>query len=263
MKKLFLAAVTAFALSSGIARAQIDFSAGAGTIVFDPTNFGQLLEQVGVSQEQLTQLVTTYNEIVQVYGMAAKIWNSVNEIVGANQWAPSLADGGIRNPLPFAAADSPAWIGGLNDPSALPFGPQYLAQNTVGGDPTIYNDGSQLGAEILKAIRVLSSIQAVSTNHLASIETRIAGLNQLFNQLAAIGTLQETDSLSARLHSELNYAASQQVQAQQVMAAAQLQLAVLENNQRQIQYQDELKGVEADCAASKAGGSVLMFAACK
>ena len=145
--------------------------------------------------------------------MATKIWNSVNEVVGANQWAPGLADGGIRNPLPFAAANSPEWIGGLNEPSALPFGAQYLAQNTVGGDPTIYNDGSQVGAEILKAIRVLSSMQAVSTNHLASIETRIAGLNQLFNQLAAIGTLQETDSLSARLHSELNYAASQQVQA--------------------------------------------------
>jgi hypothetical protein len=154
-KRLLLATMASIALFAGEARAQIDFSgglAGPGTVVFDPTAVGQLLEQVGVSQEQLTQLVTTYQEIVQVYGMATKIWNSVNEVVGANQWAPGLLDGGIRNPLPFAAAASPGWIAGLNDPSTLPYGAQYLGQATVGGDPTVYNDGTFPGAELLKEV---------------------------------------------------------------------------------------------------------------
>jgi hypothetical protein len=37
-------------------------------------------------------------------------------------------------PLPFVASASAGWVGGFNDPSALPFGSQYLTQNTVGGD---------------------------------------------------------------------------------------------------------------------------------
>jgi hypothetical protein len=257
--------MASIALLAGEARAQIDFSgglAGPGTIVFDPTAVGQLLEQVGVSQEQLTQLVTTYQEIVQVYGMATKIWNSVNELVGANQWAPGLQVPGLLNPLPFAAANSPGWIGGFNDPTSLPFGSQYLSQNTVGGDFTVFQDGTFAGNELLKAIRTLSSMQAVASNHLGSIETRIAGLTQLFQQLANIGTLQETDSLSARLNSELNYATSQEVQAQQVMSAAQLQLAVLENNQRQWQYQDEGIGIKNACSSVAAAGGTIAFAAC-
>ena len=265
-KRLLLATMASIALFAGEARAQIDFSgglAGPGTVVFDPTAVGQLLEQVGVSQEQLTQLVTTYQEIVQVYGMATKIWNSVNEVVGANQWAPGLLDGGIRNPLPFAAAASPGWIAGLNDPSTLPYGAQYLGQATVGGDPTVYNDGTFPGAELLKEVNSLASIQAVATNHLAAIETRIAALGQLFNQLAAIGTVQETDSLSARLHSELNYATSQQVQAQQTMAAAQLQIAVRESAQRQWQYQDEGVGIKNACSSVAAAGGTIAFAACR
>ena len=75
-----------------------------------------------------------------------------------------------------------------------------------------------LAPRLLKAIRSLSSMQAVATNHGQSIETRIAALGKLFSQLADIDTVQKTDSLSARFNSELNYAKSQQVQAQQTMS---------------------------------------------
>jgi hypothetical protein len=186
----------------------------------------------------------------------------VAELVGADQFAPSLNDPAIRNALPFAAADHPGWVGGFNDASGLPFGAQYLAQNTVGGDPTVYNDGSFGGGELLKAIQSLSSMQAVSTNHLQIIETRIQGLGDLFAQLAAIGTIQETDSLSARLHTELNYANSQVGQAQQTMSAAQLQIAVLDNNQKQWQYQDEVLGITNACGSVAAAGGFVSFAAC-
>src|SRR6516165_7591528 len=67
-KRLLFATMASIALFAGEARAQIDFFgglAGPGTVVLDPTAVGQLLEQVGVSQEQLTQLVTTYQEIVR------------------------------------------------------------------------------------------------------------------------------------------------------------------------------------------------------
>jgi len=261
MKKLLLlASVTVLALSSiSPARAQIF---GPGSIVFDPTAVGRLLEQIGIQGQQLDQLVQTYSEVVQVYNQATNIWNSVSGIIGADQWAPGLNDPTMRNPLPFAAADHPAWVGGFNDPSGLPFGAQYMAQNTVGGDPTVYNDGSFAGGELLKALQSLSSMQAVSTNHVQVIENRVLALNDLFAQLGSMDTLQNTDSLTARLNNELNYANSQQSQATQVMSAAQLQIAALDNNQKQWQYQDETLGITNACSSVAASGGFVSFNAC-
>lgn len=255
MRKLLFAGVAAIALLAvQPARAQL--------AVIDVKAIAQLLAQLGVENQQLDQLLLTYAEIVQVYTMATNIWGAVEKVVGADQWAPDLSDAGIRNPLPFGAADHPGWVGGLNDPSSLPFGAQYQNQNTVGGDPTIYNDGTFVGNELLKTVRALSSMQAVATNHVQAIETRIAALGDLFSQLASIGKLQETDSLSARLHAELNYANSQQVQAQQVMNAAQMQLAVLQNNQTQWMYQDECIGQQAACASAGNAASFITIPAC-
>ena len=255
MRKLLFAGVATVALLA-VQPARADLP------VIDFTAIGDLLEQIGIQGEQLDQLILTYNEVIQVYTMATNIWGAVEKLVGADTWAPGLNDPGIRNPLPFAAVDHPGWVGGLNDPSALPFGAQYLAQNTVGGDPTVYNDGSFVGTELLKTVRALSSMQAIATNHVQAIETRINALNDLFTQLANIGKLQETASLSARLHSELNYANSQQVQAQQVQSAAQMQLAVLENNQRQWMFQDEANGVTAACATAAQAASFVTIPAC-
>jgi hypothetical protein len=231
--------------------------------VVDVEAIGHLLESVGIEGQQLTEMIATYNEIVQVYGMATNIWGAVERVVGADQWAPGLTNAAIRNPLPFAASEHPTWVGGFNDPSGLPFGSQYMNQNTVGGNASIYDDGSFVGSEILKATRSLSSMQALASNHVQAIETRIYALNDLFVQLGNIGKIQETESLSARLHTESNYANSQVVQAQQVMNAAQMQIAVTENNQRQWMYQDEANGIKAACGSARAAASFLIISACR
>lgn len=230
--------------------------------VIDAAAIADLLQSIGIETDQLTQLIQTYEEVVQVYTMATNIWGAVEKVVGADQWAPGLTDPAIRNPLPFAAADHPAWVGGFNDPSQLPFGGQYMTQNTVGGDASIYDDGTFVGSELLKATRALSSMQAIASNHVQAIETRINALSDLFGQLASIGKIQETESLSARFHSELNYANAQVVQAQQVQAAAQMQLAVLENNQRQWMYQDETNGIKAACSSASSAASFVTIPAC-
>jgi hypothetical protein len=257
MRKLLLAGVAAIGLLAAAQPVRADLP------VIDLTAIGDMLKSIGIETEQLTQLIETYNQVVLVYNQATNIWNAVEVLVGADQWAPGLRDAGIRNPLPFAAVDHPGWVGGLNDPSSLPFGAQYLNQNTVGGDPAIYNDGSFVGTELLKTVRALSAMQAISTNHVQAIETRIYALNDLFARLANIGKLQETESLSARLHTELNYANSQVIQAQHVQSAAQMQLAVLENNQRQYMYQDEVNGVLSACATAAQAASFITIPACK
>lgn len=255
MRKLLLASAAAIALlTTQPARADLP--------VIDAAAIGHLLESIGIEGEQLTQLIETYAEVVQVYDMTTNVWNSVAQIVGVDSWAPELTGDAARNPLPFAAADHPAWVGGFNDPSGLPYGAQYVSQSTVGGNPSVYNDGTFPGTEILKAIRSTAAIQAVATNHVASIENRIIGLNNLFTQLASIGTIQQTDSLSARLHNELNYANTQQIQATQIMNAALLQRDVRENNQLQWAYQDEAIGIQSACNNVAAAGGFITIPAC-
>ncbi len=253
MRQLLLAGIAIIALI-GPARADLP--------VVDFTAIGDLLEQIGIQGEQLDEMIATFDEIVQVYTMATNIWNSVAEVVGADQWATGLNDPAQRNPLPFAAADHPGWVGGYNDPSSLPFGGQYLSQNTVGGDTSVYKGGDFVGAEILKSIQSVSSMQAVATNHVQAIENRITALTDLFSHLASIGTIQETDSLSARLHTEANFAHSQQIQAQQVMAAAQLQRDARESNQQQWLYQDEANGIKAACGSAASAASWITIGAC-
>jgi hypothetical protein len=163
--------------------------------------------------------------------------------------------------LPYAAADAPGWIGGFNDPAGVPFGSVYAQQNTVGGDASLFDDGTFAGQEIFKAIRSYSSIMGVANTHLQSIEDRIAGLTVLFNQLDALTKLIESGMLQSRFNDELNYASAQQAQATQTMSAIAMQQAAFDNNQRQWMYLDETNGITAACGSVQtAGGSVLWIA---
>jgi hypothetical protein len=261
MKKLLLAAVSVIALSAAplTANAQI---VGPGQVVFDPTAVAQLLKSVGIEGEQLTQLIQTYEQIVQVYNMTTNVWNSVHQLVGAGDWAESLKT--VTIPFPFGAGAWGAWLNGTNDPSGLAFGPQYLKQNTIAsGDPSFMQDGYVVGGELFSMVRSVSAIQALANIHLQTIDTRIAGLGELFSHLATIGTVQQTNSLSARLHNELNYAQSQQIQAQQVMNMAQLQHDAWELRQRQISYMDEQTAVRTACANVAAAGGFVHVPVCQ
>lgn len=255
MKKLLLSGVAACAIAYACpVRADLP--------VIDVTAIGDLLEQIGIQGDQLTEMIATFNEVVQVYNMTTNVWQSVAELVGADQWAPGLSTSTMRNPLPYAAAQYPRYVGGFGDPSGLPFGAQFLAQNTVGGNPGVYLDHSFTGGELFKEIQAFASMQSTATNHVQTMENRIAALGDLFTKLASIGTVQETDSLSARLHNELNFMNSQASQAQQALAAAQIQRTVFESNQRQWQYQDETNGIAAACGSVAAAASFVTVPAC-
>ncbi len=253
MRKLLLAGAAVLPLLFGA-------PAHADLPVIDVSAIARLLQQLGIENEQLTQLLITVKEIEDVYVEATQIYNSLSELVGADQWAPGLR--AERNPLPFTAREHPGWVSGANDPSSLPFGSYYMGANTIGGDITVYQDGSFVGGEFVKAIRSIATIQSIASNNILSIENRILALGDLFERLGSIGTLQETDSLSARLHSEANYAHSQQVQSQNLRAAADQQLAVLTYNQRQYEWQDEKNGVKTACGALAAGPSAFSLAEC-
>lgn len=260
MRKLLLAGAAIVAFHVPQANAQI---IGPGTTVFDPTAVAQLLKSVGIETQQLTQLVQTYTQIVNIYQQALAIYNAVDQVVGVDKLAPELQQNWLTNPMQFSPDDTPSWIGGLNDPTSLVYGTKYLQQAVVGGDFSIYNDGPGIVTELQREIRALASIQAEANHGILSIENRIGNFAEvLFGELAGIETLQQTNSLSARMTYELNIASSQQVQAQHLMDAAHLQLAVNESRQRQWQYQDEANSIEATCAAVQQAGGTMKWAAC-
>jgi hypothetical protein len=261
MKKYLMAGVALITLAgSPDARAQLIPAAG-GVLVFDATNAVNFLKSIGIEGEQLTQAIATLQEIIQVYEQAKLIYGSVAEVVGVGEWAAGLLTDIARNPLPFGAGEHPAWVGGFNSPAGVPFGNQYLAANTIGGDIAVYN-GTFVGGELVKAVYSISTMQALATNNIMAIENRINALGALFTHLASIGSIQESDSLIARLHAEANYAHSQQIQSANLHAAAEQQIHVLEYNQKQWQYQDENNGIAGVCQSLAASPDPLYVPDC-
>lgn len=266
MRKILFAGVAALSL--------IVFSpsqpARADLPVIDVTAIGHMLEELGLQGQQLDEAIQTlaeivqvYNETVQVYNMATNIWNSVAENVGVGGIASDLTAAFLRNPLPYGTTQHPGYIGGLNDPSGLPFGGQYVTQNTVGGNPGIYDDDTFMGKEIKKRIYSISAAQALATNHMLSAEQRLIGTAGLFAWLANMNTIQQTDSLGSRLKTELNYINTQHVQMQGMLASAQAQKDVFEHNRVQWTYQDETLGIKAACQTLAATGAGVTSPACK
>ena len=66
MRKLLLIWVAALALGTTPAHADLP--------VIDATQIAKIAEQLGISQQQLQEMITTYNEIVEVYNVSSKIW---------------------------------------------------------------------------------------------------------------------------------------------------------------------------------------------
>jgi hypothetical protein len=252
MKKQLLAGVALLAL--------VTYPAFADLPVVDITSIGHLIEMTGISTEQLTQLVQLYNSAVQLYNLTTKIWADVEELVGADTWAPGLAQ--QRNPLPFTAAATPGYIGGFTDPARLPYGQAYLGQNTVGGNLNAFQDDTFVGTELVKAVRAISAIQATNNTYLDSLETRLAAAVDIVNRLATAATIQETNSINARWLQEQHYVEGQISQAIQLDTSARMQALALEYNQRQWEYLDETQGIGNACASVTASGSTLMLPTC-
>jgi hypothetical protein len=238
MKRMRIVAVS-FLLAAGLAIAPPP--AHAFLPVIDPTAIGRLVAQLRVA-------IQTYQEAIQIF-------NSVNGLAHAETWAPALNNPAMQNPLPFAANQFPSYVSGQTSPSGLPFGQQYLTQNTVGGNLGAFQDNTFVGNQIAQRIQAISAMQATATNNLASLEQRLAALPAIAAQLASAATIQQTSSIATRLASEENYVQSQQTQASNMLAAGQMQLAALKMQMRQYEYLDEQNGINTMCGAYAANSA--------
>jgi hypothetical protein len=252
-RSLLLAAVAALALGAAP-------PADAQLAVIDVKSIDQLVAQLKVLQQQLQQAEQIYQETIGVYNQAVSIVKSVSGLTNAYSLAPGLNSIGLQNPLPTASASLPGFIGGTSSAASLPFGAQYLAQNTVGALPT---DASFLSTQIRQAVNSISSLQAYANQNLQALEQRIQNLPAIVSQIAGASTIQQVSGLQARLTGEANYATAQQAQAANLHTAMTAQLEAIQMAQLQFEYQQENAGIQATCAALAATAVGIPLPACQ
>lgn len=253
IRTILLAGVAALALAT----AQ---PADAQMPVIDLKSIDQLVDQLKVLQQQLQQAEQIYQETIEVYNQAASIVKSVSGLTNAYSFAPGLNTIGLQNPLPTASASLPGFIGGTSSAASLPFGSQYLAQNTIGTLPT---DASFLSTQIRQAVNSISSLQAYANQNLQALEQRIQSLPAIVGQIANASTVQQISGLQARLTGEANYASAQQAQAANLHTAMTAQLQAIQMAQLQFAYQQENAGIQATCAALAATAVTITLPSCQ
>jgi hypothetical protein len=228
--------------------------------VIDIKSINQLVDQLKVLQQQLQQAEQIYQETIGVYNQTVSIVKSVSGLTNAYSLAPGLNTTGLQNPLPIASASLPGFIGGTSSAASLPFGSQYLAQNTIGTLPT---DASFLSTQIRQAVNSISSLQAYANQNLQALEQRIQSLPAIVSQIASASTVQQISGLQARLTGEANYATAQQAQAANLHTAMTAQLQAIQMAQLQFEYQQENAGIQATCAALAATAVTITLPSCQ
>ena len=224
--------------------------------VIDSASIAQLVNEITVLKQQLQEAIQTYNEAIQIYQQALGIKNSVSGLTQAGNWAAALNNPALQNPLPFATTAFPGYLGGNTSPAGLPYGQTYLNQNLAAN---FLADTGPQGTLLRQALYTISSIEATVTNNLQALETRAQQLPQIESQLAAASSVQQMQSITARLAAESNFVANQKAQAENIQASAAAQVAQLEQAQVQTSFQDEANGITNMCNSfSQTGVSVAL-----
>ena len=252
MRKALLAGVSAASLLTA-------HPAPAQLPVIDSASIAQLLNQVTLLKQQLQEAIQTYNEAVQIYQQALGIYQSVSGLTQAGNWAPGLNTPALQNPLPFATTAFPGYLGGNTSPAGLPYGQTYLNQNLVAN---FLGDAGPQGTLLRQALYTISSIEATVTNNLQVLETRAQQLPQIESQLASASTVQQMQSITARLAAESNFAANQKTQAENIQASASAQVAQLQQAQVQMSFQDEATGIRNMCSSFTQTGVGVGLSVC-
>jgi hypothetical protein len=201
-----------------------------GIPVIDSTSIVQLVNQLNEAKQQYSELVSQYQELKSTY-------QAVSQDVNPNQWAQQLEQPLMQNSTPNTSL-IPGMLDGLSPPSQLGGNLGSLAQQFYNQNKVYIPAGNSFGAaQTQQGANETANFEAVATQNLQSLEAREAALPQIQNQLNSATTIQQVDSINARLSAEQNYVQAQQAQAQnlQLLAYEQTQSqegAVAEQNEQ-------------------------------
>lgn len=187
--------------------------------VIDGASLAQLVQQVAQAKQQYQELVSQYNELKSTY-------QAVSQDVHPNQWAQQLDRSGMQNPLPNTNL-LPGMLDGISPPSQLSGNLGSLAQQYYDQNKVYLPTGNDFAAtQMRQGANETANFEAIATQNLQSLEARETELPQIQDQLNNATTIQQVDSIQARLNAEQNYVEAQQAQAQN------LQLLAYEENEQ-------------------------------
>lgn len=238
MRKFWLGSVAVAGLLMGAA-----MPAQAQWVVTDPGATAQLVQQVQQSINEIRVLQQQYNQLLMVY-------NSVAHGVNLAGMAPGLSTALAQNPI-GAVTGIPGALAGTANLSSL----GSLAQQFLRGNQVYAPQGSDFEAEWLKQRALgLANAQALATQYMQSAQARLAALPQLQAEAQSATDLQQLAGVQAKIQIEQQYVTTQQSQAQQVLALAQLQQQVASQQQAENARQGEEQLYQQTQAAADAVG---------
>jgi hypothetical protein len=189
-----------------------------------------------VDDTSIMQLVRQFQQMQQDYEVYKGIFGSLLRAVDPNSIAQNLIG---SQPLPGVGQIGQLVTGGSNFGNLAGIAGQFLRSNTAYTPQSTGSDDFN-AAYLERRGNSLSSIQAMAQQSLQSIETHIAGLVDIQDQLSSVQSVGDLDAIKGRLQAEQANLAAQGAQAQslQTMLIAQEQQFALQQDQMRRQAAD-------------------------
>ena len=234
--------IATFILANAVALAASG-AAQSATIVFDPTIFGQAVQQVAYLTQQITLMQQQYQQMMQTYQAIAHL--PQNGLANIGQ---QLNTTQFRNALPPQGA----YLGSMMDGTSLgsaglgAAAQTYLNQNRV-HLPSALDFQS---TELQRNANSVAGAQAMASTLYQSAANRITVLQGIEPLLATAPDAKAIADIQARIAAEQAYIQAQQVQAQSLA----MWQASQERNQSQRSQEERRRQVDSLIDAAKAHG---------
>lgn len=218
-------------------------AAHAATIVYDPANFAQAVQQLAQMTQQLAIMRQQYQQLLQTYQAISHLPQNVLNTLGQQ-----LNVDQFRNTLPAQSNVLGALMDGTNlGTGSLAAAAQgYLTQNSV-YVPTAPDFEAK---EMQRNANSVAGAQAMASALYQSAANRVTALQGLETLLASAPDMKAVADIQVRISAEQAYIQAQQVQAQSLA----MWQASQERNQEQRILEDRRRQMDTLIQSAKANG---------
>ena len=227
--------------------------ARAQEVVFDPSVFGQVVQEARQGLQQLQQLEEDGQILENQYDQLSSFYESFAHLTNVTQLAGLLESPSVMDPLP-QVTQLEGMLSGEGFTGSLGSMVNQLEQQNMVDDPT----GSDFTAQEMRRDATITADQeALGDSLYNGASQRIEGMQQLDSALASSSDPKQTLDLIARADIENGIAQSQDVQAQSIAIMQRAQ----EDSSQERQDQEEraewaaaAQGYESAAETSSTGG---------
>jgi type IV secretion system protein VirB5 len=230
---------------------------GIGDVVFDPSVFGQVVQQAKNGLQQLQQLEQDGQILTSQLAQLRSFYESFAHLTDVSQLASLLQTPAVMNPLP-QITQLEGMLSGNGFTSQLGSLVQQFVHQNQAYAPTGTDWQAQ---EMLRSANITAGQMALGNQLYSSAQQRIEGLSQLEGSLATSSDPKETLDLIARSNIENGVAQAQALQGQSlfIMQQAQQQAEQQREAEALRQGADQLVTTAQSAANQAASGQVSLI----